>query len=247
MSFSIHQARRSLCTVINPKRLLQTPLANNVTTTVSAPSPLFSTTRTFSAAKPKTAKKAAADDTPPTLSYQARKDLAKQKRRDAYARKQARLDSLKTRRDDKPDRGILKRTFMEWYSKEIEYHAILERKARQEGKPWKIRVAALVERLPVVTPDMEEWEREFVDLQEYLMTFGKIYPPETGLMPEEKEEDHVVMSDEEMMGELMCLFPNSIVFGHLFVILSIHQLFNFTLHGNQFSICTHKQQLNNNK
>ncbi|KAL7462434.1 hypothetical protein ACHAXS_002813 [Conticribra weissflogii] len=199
MSFSVRQARRSLCTAVSSKLRLLSPLSINITTAVAAPCSLLSTTRTYSAAKPKTAKKHAADDTPPTLSYQARKDLAKQKRRDAYARKLARLDALKTRRDDKPDRGILKRTFMDWYSKEIEYHSILERKARQEGKPWKIRVAALVERLPVVTPDMEEWEREFVDLQEYLMTFGKVYPPETGLMPEEREEDHVVMSDEEML------------------------------------------------
>ena len=85
------------------------------------------------------------------------------------------------------------------------YHDILTQKAKQEGKAWRIRVATMVERLPVVTPDVEEWEREYNDLRDYLMTFGKEFPPETGFMPPASEDDHVVMSDEEMLGEFVFL------------------------------------------
>ena len=153
--------------------------------------------RTLSAAK--TAKKSA-DDQPNGLSYQARKDLAKQKRRETYARHQDRLEHLKTQRDDSP-KDVKKNAFRSWWDKEMMYHDVISRKAKKEGKPWKIRVAAMVERLPVVTPDTEQWEREYIDLRDYLWTFGKEYPEETGFMyAMDKEEDHIVPSDEELLG-----------------------------------------------
>lgn len=86
------------------------------------------------------------------------------------------------------------------------YHNKLQRMAKKEGKPWRIRVAAMVERLPVVTPDVEEWEQDYIDLRDFLMTFGKEYPAETGFMfAPDKPEDHVVESDEELIGKFWCI------------------------------------------
>jgi len=160
--------------------------------------------REFSAAAKK--KKAInGDNKTNELSHQERKDAEKEQRRESWEKKQARLDRLKTRRDDSP-KDVKKTLFRSWWDKELLYHDKLHRMAKKEGKPWRIRVAAMVERLPVVTPDVEEWEREYLDLRDYLMTFGKEYPAETGFMfAPDKPEDHVVESDEELIGKLLLL------------------------------------------
>ena len=86
------------------------------------------------------------------------------------------------------------------------YHNKLQRMAKKEGKPWRVRVAVMVERLPVVTPDVEEWEQDYNDLRDFLETFGKEYPAETGFMfAPDKSEDHVVESDEDMIGKSLLL------------------------------------------
>lgn len=138
--------------------------------------------RHFAAAAAKKAKGAdkPADETS-GLSYQARKDAAKQLRRETYERKQKRLAGLKTRRDNSP-KDVKKNAFRSWWDKEMVYHDTLCRQAKKEGKAWRIRVAAMVERLPVVVPDTEDWEREYYALRDYLWTYGKEFPEETGFM-----------------------------------------------------------------
>ena len=71
------------------------------------------------------------------------------------------------------------------------------KQAKREGKPLRIRVAAMVERLPVVTPDMPQWEEDYYMLRTYLDTYGREMP---GFMPDDKGEDHIVETNEEMMG-----------------------------------------------
>ena len=138
---------------------------------------------------------------PPTSSYQARKNAAKQKRREAYETSQARLSRLSTRRDHSP-RDVLRSRFRSWYDGELAYHDHLLRSAKRAGKPWRIRVAVMVERIPVVTPDAEDWEREYANLRDWLWTYGKEYPEESGFMyAMDRPEDHVVPTDEELLGE----------------------------------------------
>ena len=160
----------------------------------------YTNNRSFSAATAAANKKAKKDTS--TLSYQERKDLAKEKRRQTYNTKQLRLQNLKTRRDASP-KDVLKTKFRNWYDNELQYHNKLLRLAKKENKPWRIRVAVMVERIPVVTPDMEDWERNYIDLRDYIWTYGKEYPEETGFMyAMDSEEDHIVPSDEELIGKL---------------------------------------------
>jgi len=160
-----------------------------------------SSTRTFAAAA---ANKKASKDNTNNLSYQERKDLSKEKRRQTYNTKQLRLQNLKTRRDSSP-KDVLKTKFRNWYDNELQYHNKLIRSAKKENKPWKIRVAVMVERIPVVTPDMEDWERKYINLRDYIWTYGKEYPEETGFMyAMDSDEDHIVPSDEELIGKLVC-------------------------------------------
>eukprot|EP00573_Skeletonema_grethae_P004185 CAMPEP_0201709326 /NCGR_PEP_ID=MMETSP0578-20130828/58045_1 /ASSEMBLY_ACC=CAM_ASM_000663 /TAXON_ID=267565 /ORGANISM="Skeletonema grethea, Strain CCMP 1804" /LENGTH=366 /DNA_ID=CAMNT_0048198293 /DNA_START=99 /DNA_END=1200 /DNA_ORIENTATION=+ len=155
--------------------------------------------REFSAAKKKQAKTETKKKEP---TYQERKAAEKQLRRETWEKKQARLERLKTRRDASP-KDVKKTAFRSWWDKELMYHNKLQRLAKKEGKPWRIRVAAMVERLPVVTPDVEEWEQDYIDLRDFLMTYGKEYPAETGFMfAPDKPEDHVVESDEELIAGL---------------------------------------------
>ena len=123
------------------------------------------------------------------------------KRREAYERSQLRLTRLATRRNHSP-KDVKKQAFRAWWDNELKYHDQLLRMAKRNNQPWRIRVAAMVERLPIVTPDMPGWERDFVDLTDYLATFGKEYPEETGFMyAMDKPEDHVVPTDEELLGK----------------------------------------------
>ncbi|KAL3808247.1 hypothetical protein ACHAXA_006523 [Cyclostephanos tholiformis] len=139
---------------------------------------------------------------PPPSSYQARKDAAKQKRRETYERTQNRLLRLSTRRDHSP-KDVLRTKFRQWWDGEMQYHDHLLRMAKRDRRPWRIRVAVMVERIPVVIPDMEAWEREYVDLRDWLWTYGKEYPEETGFMyAPDKPEDHVVPTDEELLAGL---------------------------------------------
>jgi hypothetical protein len=149
------------------------------------------TIRSFSAAKKPNKKKEE-----PTQTYAERKAAAKALRTERYHAKQARLERLKTRRDNSP-KDVKKNLFRGWWDKEVKYHAILVQHAKREGKPWRIRVATMLERLPVVMPDEPQWEEDWNMLRAYLDTYGKELP---GFMPEDKEEDHIVKTNEEMLG-----------------------------------------------
>ena len=176
-------------------------LSTTAATAPAAPSPSVShlPRRHFAAAAAKSKTKI---DEPDGLSYKARKAAAKQQRRETWERHQARLAHLRTRRDASP-KDVKKKLFRSWFDKEVTYHHTLCRVAKREKRPWRIRVAAMVERLPVVTPDVEPWEREYSDLRDYLDTYGREYPEETGFMyAPDKPEDHIVLTDEELLGEL---------------------------------------------
>jgi ADP-ribose pyrophosphatase YjhB (NUDIX family) len=130
-------------------------------------------------------------------TYAEKKQAEKQKRTERYNQKVARLERLKTRRDGKP-LDLLKNKFREWFDKKRIYQEIQDRKARQENMEWDIQVAAIVERLPVVTPDKPQWEQDYIDLRTYLDQFGKEYPPELG-MP---ESDDFAMTEEDLLAAL---------------------------------------------
>lgn len=201
-----HAARRTLCTAAsgnNNKLKFGTHHhlihKNNNNSSSSASSILL--LREFSAAKKKQAINGD-NNKSKEPSYQERKDAEKQLRRETWETKQNRLGRLKTRRDHSP-KDVKRTLFRSWWDKELLYHNTLQRMAKKEGKSWRIRVAAMVERLPVVTPDVDDWEGEYLGLKDHLMSFGKEYPAETGFMfAPDKPEDHVVESDEEMIAGL---------------------------------------------
>jgi len=80
----------------------------------------------------------------------------------------------------------------------------MDRKARQAGLPWKVRVCAVVERLPVILPDREEWETNYEELSAYLQQFGREYPKELGFTkegPNLEAGERFDLSYDEIVGE----------------------------------------------
>lgn len=132
-----------------------------------------------------------------TKPYWEAKKEAKQRRTDQFQRKKARLERIKTRRDESP-KDVKKNEFRSWFDKKRFFQEMMDRKARQAGLDWTIRVATVVERLPMVIPDKPEWEREYLDLYTYLAQFGKEYPKELGMSEPEK----ILITDEEFLAML---------------------------------------------
>ena len=62
-----------------------------------------------------------------------------------------------------------------------------EERALELGKPWEIRAAVVLERLPIVVRDLEDWYVDFKDLQWSLRAYGRTYPKELELHTEEPE------------------------------------------------------------
>jgi len=135
-----------------------------------------------------------------TLPMKEEKLAKKQKRTELYEYSRQRIQKLKTRREER-DVGVKKKTFREWYDKRRIYQEIMVRKARQANMEWTIRAAAILERLPIVTPDKPQWEIDYLNLKTYLEQFGKEYPEELGFSP---RKGNLAITDEELLGAL-CL------------------------------------------
>lgn len=122
-------------------------------------------------------------------------------------KKVVRQESLKTRRDGKTLRGSKRVVFRQWFEPLRQKQCFEDREARRLNLPWKIRVAAIIERLPVILPDKPQWEQEYMDLRDYLDTFGKVYPKELGFMPDDYQEVAGNPTTEE---DLLALLPEGI-------------------------------------
>jgi hypothetical protein len=142
-------------------------------------------------------------------TYAQEKLAAKELRRQRWGEQQERLERVKVRRVGRVP--VKKTEFQEWYDKRRTYHEIMDRKARQGGLEWKYQVAAVVERLPVVTPDLEDWERDYVVLRKHLDQFSWDYPEELGLEKKEYGDD----DDGELF--LLRLHFNIIYLGFTFL------------------------------
>lgn len=124
----------------------------------------------------------------------------KDRRRVLWQSAQKRLERLTTRRDGR-DLGVKKNAFREWFDKRRIFQEIMDRKARQAKLDWTIHAAAMLERLPVITPDQPQWEVDYHNLKAHLEQFGKEYPPELGFSP--TPNTRLAVTDEELLG--MCI------------------------------------------
>lgn len=134
-----------------------------------------------------------------TLPYTNAKKAAKEKRADLFQSRLERAERIKTRREGR-DVGVKKRLFDAWFDKKKTWEQIQDRKARQAGLEWRIDCSVIIERLPIVTPNLPPWAEEMETLMDYLNSFGKDYPKELNLG--DRLPMGVVMSDEELFSQL---------------------------------------------
>lgn len=137
-----------------------------------------------------------------TGTYVERKEAAKQMRRQAWERKETRLASLKTRRAGRPMAGQRKKAFRSWFDPLKNKQLFDERKSRRDGLPWKVQVAAIVERLPLVIWDKPQWLKDYEELTTYLEFFGKEYPKELDWNKVPNEMDRPDVTEEELLAML---------------------------------------------
>lgn len=129
--------------------------------------------------------------------YEAEKKAAKDRRTELYDKKVERKEGLKTRQNPEK-KNFLKNQFRQWFDNMASKQAYLDREARRQGKEWKINVAAMVERLPIITPDREQWESDYMQLQSELSRYDDIaYPKELGF---EDPIDRKIYTEEELLG-----------------------------------------------
>ena len=118
-------------------------------------------------------------------------------RTDQYNKKITRRAGLGTRQDQEK-KNYKKNQFKIWFDNMASKQAYLDRQARRQGKQWKINVATMLERLPVVTPDKHQWELDYIYLKAELQRYDDIaYPKELGI-PDPM--DFEVHTQEELMG-----------------------------------------------
>lgn len=142
------------------------------------------------------------EDAEEELSWDEKKKAAKEHRRFLYEKKMARQESLKTRRG--PNKGPKRKQFRDWFEPMRQAQLFQDREARRLNLPWKIRVATIIERLPVILPDKPKWQKDYIELRDYLNTFGKIYPKELGFQADDIAETMGHPTTEE---DLLALLP----------------------------------------
>jgi large subunit ribosomal protein L46 len=135
----------------------------------------------------------------PAMSYREGKKAAKDRRREIFEARVENAEKVLTRREGR-DVGAKRRIFNEWFEKKKVWNEIQDRKARQAGMEWKINCGLIIERLPVVFPDMAPWEKDWEDLRDYLDSFGKDYPKELNLG--ERLPMGTFLTDEDLFAQL---------------------------------------------
>jgi len=130
--------------------------------------------------------------------YKNEKHEAKQDRTEQYTQKQTRNIRLKTRRD--PTKANYNKVqFHSFFNTLKQNQEFLDREARRRCLDWNLRVSVMVERLPIIMPEKEEWEKDYEELRLYLDRFRPVYPKELGFR-DPKEQD--IPTDEEVLARL---------------------------------------------
>ncbi len=150
-------------------------------------------------------------------SYNEDKKRAKEYRTKLYNQRQKRIQSLPHRRPEpikdlgevnsssendegpKYKRGIKKAQFRSWFYLKKQNELYYNRLAKRLDQKWKVKVGLMIERLPVVTMDREEWEEEFMYLSAQLeRETAAIYPKE--IQGFDDPMDSEVLTFEELLG-----------------------------------------------
>jgi hypothetical protein len=133
-------------------------------------------------------------------SYNDQKQSLKQYRTNLYNNKQTRQSNLPKRRLNSP-KNVKKQIFHSWFNTKTQTELYYNREAKRNNQDWKMKVGIMIERLPVVTEDKEDWELDYMYMKaEYDRERAIVYPKEIAGFENDPEETKV-LTIEEIYGE----------------------------------------------
>lgn len=167
---------------------------HSITSSVAAISNTIINNQTFST-------KAATNNKPKkqTLqSYNETKLALKTYRTTLYNKKQDRITNLSKRRQNSP-KNVKKNAFHQWFNTKQKNECYFNRLAKRNNQSWKIKLGIMIERLPVVTEDKEDWEMDYLYMKANLdRERSLLYPKE--IVGFSDTMDHEVLTIEEIYG-----------------------------------------------
>ncbi len=171
----------------HPQHLIKSTTSISTTSTLS----FFSTK-----SSPSTTKK----EKQTLQSYNDQKQSLKQYRTTLFNSKQSRQSNLPKRRLNSP-KNVKKQIFHSWFNNKRKTELYYNREAKRNNQEWRMKVGIMIERLPVVTEDKEDWELEYMYMKaEYDRERAIVYPKEIAGFENDPEEMKV-LTIEEIYGE----------------------------------------------
>ena len=134
---------------------------------------------------------------PPKLS-KAEKKAAKERRTQMYVANKKRKEGESKRRD--PAKKYYNRNqFRKWHDELAKREMFLDREARRQGLKWNFKVAVMIERIPIFTPDKPDWEMDYINLNADLQKYDNCRYPKELKMADPMEFE--IPTEEELLGE----------------------------------------------
>ena len=135
-------------------------------------------------------------------SYNDEKQAKKKYRTELYNKRQERKANLPKRRNG-PNSHVLKnakkKEFRKWFDEKRNLELYYNRVAKRQNQQWKIKLGLMIERLPVVTQDMEDWELDYMYMKaNYDREHSIVYPKEIEGFSDPMDSE--ILTIEEMIG-----------------------------------------------
>lgn len=132
-------------------------------------------------------------------SYNDEKQSKKQYRTDLYHKSQERTANLPNRRKGKGtsnNKNFQKNAFRKWFDEKRNLELYLNRVAKRQNQQWKIKLGLMIERLPVVTEEDEDWELDYMYMKAHYDRERSIVYPKEILGFGDPMEDEILTKEE---------------------------------------------------
>jgi hypothetical protein len=200
---------RSLLLSPTMARHHQQPLHAIATTTTTSSTTTTTTIATASFSNKAKKTKSTTPNKVKTLSeYNQQKQSQKTKRTQRYNSKQHRLTNILPKRkatirknQQQQQKQSKRTTFHTWFDAKTQNELYYNRQSKRESKVWKLKVAIMMERLPVVMSEREDWELEYMYMKaNYDRENSVVYPKELNGFVDPMDTE--VLTVEEMYEQL---------------------------------------------
>lgn len=151
-------------------------------------------------------------------TYKDEKKAKKEYRTKLYHKAQERKSNLPNRRKDNPNRNVMKKAFRSWFDNKRNLELYWDRLAKRQNQEWKIKLGLMIERLPVVTEDDEDWELDYYYMKAHFDRERSIvYPKEIEGFSDPM--DYEILTKEELMGVYFSIYDICLILCVIYFII----------------------------